>query len=350
MGLELVAVGPRQPELRDYEERTPGEGEVLIRSTLSAEKHGTSLLLYKGIASVSEKAFDGALGLFMPLESGKGWKAHFPMRLGNMTVGIVEEVGSGVKKLKVGDRVYGHLPIRETHVVSEDAVHLAPEGVSDEALVCIDPALVALMAVREGHLRLGDTVAIFGMGAIGLMTVQMARLSGALLVIAIEPFTLRSELAKRYGADVVIDPTKEQDVGFQIRCATEMKGVDIAIEVSGSYAALHQAIRGTRYGGTIVPVSWYHGGATDLNLGEEWHFNRQTMVSGARLESVPYRDYPLWDPQRMEQTVLCLFEQGKLRVDGMLQPKVPITQAAEAYRMIAEHPERCVKLAVVYPG
>ncbi len=109
------------------------------------------------------------------------------MPLGNMTVGIVVEVGNKVKKFRVGDRVYGYLPIRETHTAPEDKVWPAPPELSDEELVCIDPAVVALMAVREGAVRLGERVAIFGLGAIGLMAVQMARLSGAILIIGIGP-------------------------------------------------------------------------------------------------------------------------------------------------------------------
>jgi threonine dehydrogenase-like Zn-dependent dehydrogenase len=186
------------------------------------------------------------------------------------------------------------------------------------------------------------------MGAIGLITLQMAKLCGAAFVVAVEPVPLRAELAARYGADLVLDPAADPDVGLAIRRATDMDGVDIAIETSGSYRALHHALRATRYGGTIVPVAWYHGPAADLNLGEEWHFNRHTLVSGARLESAPYRDHPRWQPARVEKTVLGLFEKGKLTVEGMLHPRVPIRQAAEAYRLIDEHPERCVKLAVEY--
>ncbi|MEI6502298.1 MAG: alcohol dehydrogenase, partial [Armatimonadota bacterium] len=103
-----------------------------------------------------------------------------------------------------------------------------------------------------------------------------------------------------------------------------------------------------RYAGTIVPVAWYHGEAKGLELGEEWHLNRHTMVSGARLESVPYRDYPRWDPERVKQTIVDLFAAGKLPVEGMLQPRVKISDAAEAYRGIDEHPEGCVKLAVEF--
>jgi len=186
------------------------------------------------------------------------------------------------------------------------------------------------------------------MGAIGLMAVSLAKLAGAAQVIAVEPLPLRAELARARGADLVLAPQADPDVGLRIREATGMAGVDVALETSGSHTALHHAIRGTRYGGTIVPVAWYHGGAQALELGDEWHFNRQTLVSGARLESVPYRDHPRWDPARVERTVLGLFARGLLTADGLLNPRVPLRQAAEAYRLIDEHPEQCVKLAVDY--
>lgn len=348
MPLELVAVAPRQPVLREYSDRDPGEGEVRIRSTLSAEKHGTMLLIYRGESPFADKVFDPNHRLFLPKEQPAPTVFDPPMPLGNMTVGVVEAVGPRTEGLSVGDRVYGHLPIRQTHTVPAASVKRAPAQLSDEALVCIDPALVALTAMREGNVRLGEAVAIFGMGAIGLLAVQMAKLSGASLVVAVEPIPLRAELARHYGADIILDPAAEPDVGLAIRRATGMDGVDIAIETSGSYRALHHAIRATRYGGTIVPVAWYHGGATDLNLGEEWHFNRHTLVSGARLESIPFRDHPRWDPARVEKTVLELFEKGRLTVEGMLQPRVNIAEAAEAYRLIDEQPEQCVKLAVEY--
>ncbi|MBI3922621.1 MAG: zinc-binding dehydrogenase, partial [Armatimonadetes bacterium] len=251
MSLELIAVGPRQPAVREYDDRQPGPGEVLVRSTLSAEKHGTTLLMYRGLSSMNDKTFNGEGGYFSDRETPMVWDENSCMSLGNMSVGRVEQVGQDVQSLSVGDRVYGHLPIRETHTVAEGRLRTAPDSLSDEQLVCEDPALVALTGIREGHVRLGDTVAIFGMGAIGLMAVQMAKLSGALRVIAVEPCELRASLAKDYGADVVVNPAQD-DAGLEIRKATDMKGVDLSLEVSGSHDALHHAIRGTRFGGTIV--------------------------------------------------------------------------------------------------
>lgn len=349
MPLELVAAGIRQPELREYEIRPPGPGEVLVRSRLSAEKHGTDLLFYRGQSPFSDSTFDAEHGLFMPLGPEAKAAPGGAWALGNVTVGFVEELGPDVDGPPVGARVYGFMPFREVHTVGASAVSIAPEGVSDEMLVCLDPAAVAFTGIREGRLLLGETVAIFGMGAIGLMAVSLARLAGASLIIAIEPLPLRAELARRRGADQVLEPTADTDAGLEIRRATEMHGVDVSIETSGSHRALHHAVRGTRLGGTIVPVAWYHGQATELRLGEEWHFNRHTLVSGARLESVPYRDAPRWDPERLQATVLGMFAKGLLSADGLLNPRVPLTQAAEAYRLIDEHPEQCVKLAVEYP-
>lgn len=344
MPKEPLAVAPGQLVMREYEEPPLQPDQVRIKSRLSAEKHGTALSIYRGTSPLNVKALDPELGIYLPEKSGA---ISFPMKIGNITVGTVAEVGSGVTKLKVGDRAYGYLPVRETHTVREGRVKLAPSDLSDEELVCIDPAVVALMAVREGRVRLGDKVAIFGLGAIGLMAVQMAKLSGALLVAGIEPLENRRRIAEKYGADVLLDPTK-CDAGLELRKVTGGRGFDTAIEVSGSYRALHQAIRGTSYGGAIVPVSWYQGEAEGLYLGEEWHFNRQVMISGARVESEPYRDYPLWDKHRVYETVIQLFRQRRLTIEGILSPIVKFMDVIEAYHMIDEKPEKTVKLGVKY--
>jgi len=175
----------------------------------------------------------------------------------------------------------------------------------------------------------------------------MAKISGSILVVGIEPVEKRRNLAQKYGADILFDP-KGCDVGFEIRKETGEKGVDVSIETSGSYQALHQAIRGTAFGGTIVPVSWYHGEAKGLNLGEEWHFNRQVMVSGARVESEPYRDHPRWDRGRIYETVIQLLRQNRLNAEGILDPIVKFEDVIDAYRMIEEEPQKTVKLGVKY--
>jgi threonine dehydrogenase-like Zn-dependent dehydrogenase len=334
-------------ELKEYEEPSLQEDQIRIKTTLSTEKHETSKIDWMGMSPWMDKDYNDDFDIFVPKKSKKEKTTFIEWRLGNSSTGIVTEVGDAVDKFKVGDRVYGYLSRRETHVVNQNAVKLSPTGIEDQDLVCIDPAVVALMGVREGNVKLGEKVAIFGLGAIGLMAVQLSKISGASKVIAVEPIAKRRKLAKTFGADIVLDPLK-CDSALEIYKATKGKGVDISLDTSGSYNALHEAIRSTCYGGTVVPVSWYHGGAKNLYLGEEWHFKRQIMVSGSRVESTPYREYPRWDIKRIYITILELFKINKLSSKDLLDPIVPFEKIVDVYPYIYQNLEDSIKIGVIY--
>lgn len=360
MPRELVAVEPERPVLQEYEEKPLDENEVRIKTEFSASKHGTELHLYRGGSPFQDKRFSPAYRMFLPREHTT---SIFPLPLGNMSVGTVTEVGRKVSRFEVGDKVYGHLPIRETHIVGENRIvpeemslgtgsrehqiHMLPEGMSPQEAVCLDPAHFALAAIRDANVRLGEKVAVFGLGAIGLMTIQMARLSGAELVFASDPLPNRRKLAQEYGADEVLDPTS-CDVGFEIKKTTGKKGVDVAIEVSGSYAALQDAIRSVHYSGLVVTASFYQGQASTLRLCEEWHLARITMRSSMPVWGNPNRDYPMWDDRRLEDTVFRLMGNKKLTADGMITPTYPFEKSVEAYKFINEHPDQCIKLGITY--
>src|SRR5918998_6882599 len=189
MPRELIALEPRKPVLREYEEPELRLRQIRIRTEFASPKHGTEMVGYRDEPS-ARMAYDPEWGCMVPNPADEGPR-NFP--LGNMAVGVVTEVGPEVTRCGVGDRVFGHLPIRETHSVDEGAVDPLPEGLEAEALVCLDPAVMAL-AMRDAEVRLGDQVAVFGLGAIGLMAVQLARLAGADKVIAVDPIEMRREV------------------------------------------------------------------------------------------------------------------------------------------------------------
>ncbi len=344
MPLELVAVAPRQPVYREYEDGPVPAGHVRVRSQFSAAKHGTELTMYRGVSPFEDRRLDPELGIFVPKDADRA--SIFPMVLGNMTVGEVIEVGEGVTRWKVGDKVFGWMGFRQTHTVPEERLYPMPEDMTPEQVVCWDPAEFALGAVRDALIRLGETVAIFGMGAIGLLTLQMAKLSGAVWVAAVEPIEQRRELALKFGADAVYDPT-QTDVAVAVRRDLGRNGVDVTIEASGSYHALHEAIRTCHFGGRCVPLAFYHGDGVGLRLGEEWHHNRIDMIS-SRACSDPNRDHPMWDNARIRETAFNLLREGKLSVEGIVQPIVPFDEALEAYKRIDQDPASGIKLAVVY--
>ena len=370
MPRELVAVAPRTPEIREYDDPPLGERQIRIRSEFASPKHGTELHGYRSPGG-SGRSYDPYWGCVVERPETAG-RSHFPMPLGNMAVGTVIAAGPAVSRFRPGDRVFGHFPIRETHTLDEAHADPLPAGLSPEAAVCLDPAVMAL-AMREATIRLGDSVAVFGLGAIGLMALQMARFSGASQVLAIVPIEGRRQVALALGADVALDPTAE-DVALAVRRLAPplelplaqppvasrvlggywdmptqygQRGVDVAVEVSGSIRGLQGAIRSTRYGGTICILSMYGGDASGLRLGDEFHINAQRIVM-ARVESLPLRDCPAWTLERLVRVALDWLVSGRLRADGIITPIVPFEEAADAYRMIDEHPERAIKLGITF--
>lgn len=349
MPQEMRLIGPRELRFRTYEEPPLGPDEVRARAVLSGISHGTELNLYRGTSPFDRKRFDPDLRVFLEGTD----RPSYPMGLGYEWVGRVEETGSGVKNLAVGDLV--HLPRshRETQTfapgqrTSLGAIEPLPTGVVPEQAVVLALAGVALQAVHDAHVKLGDRVAVFGLGAIGLLAIQLVRLDGAAWVDAVDPLPARRALAETLGADRTLDPST-CDVGLAIKSAGLHRGADIAIEVSGHYAALHEAIRSVRMAGTVVAAGYYQGGGTALRLGEEWHHNRVTMVSSMGVWGCPHRDHPSWDRGRVHRAATDLLARGLLRTEGLVTHRIPFPRAPEAYSLIDEHPEQAIKVVLTY--
>jgi len=198
--------------------------------------------------------------------------------------------------------------------------------------------------VRDGHVRIGDAVAVFGLGAIGLMAVGLAKLAGAYPVFAVDPIPLRREAALACGADAVLDPTA-CDAGLEIKRATAKRGADVCIEYSGSHAALQAALRGVVYGGTVVAGAWPGAYPAGLDFGAEAHMNRPRIVF-SRACSEPNPDYPNWDENRIFDVAWRLLASGALVAEPVVQPIVAFDDLVTEYPKIATEPETNIKLGV----
>jgi len=234
----------------------------------------------------------------------------------------------------------------ETHVVSvpNPFCWKVPEGVTWQSAVCLDPAVFALAAVRDGRVRVGDAVAVFGMGAIGLITVQIAKIAGAEPVIAVEPLPNRRAVAEACGADIVLDPSA-CDAGLEIKRLTSGRGVDVAIEFSGSMSALQAALRCVAFGGTVVCGAFPPPYGAGLDFGAEAHRNIPNIVF-SRACSDPNRDHPRWDSHRIYEVCWRLICQGKIRGEQIVTPVVAFADLLREYPKIATNPAENIKLGV----
>jgi len=268
----------------------------------------------------------------MRLHRPDGVLWNYPVPLGNMQFGTTEK----------GERVAWWGAFQDECVVNKSS--LRPMGDVEWVDAAMqDPGEFALGAIRDGGVRIGDNVAIFGLGAIGLATVQLAVAAGAGKVFALDPIAPRRAVAERYGA-IAIDI---DDPGLSLREATNMRGVDIAIDFSGAWRALQTAFRGVAYGGTIAYGAFPAPFPAGLDLGGEAHMNRQKIVF-TRACSDPNPDHPRWDEARIRDAVWSFIERGDLRGGGIVDEPVAFESLIDVYPEIAAHPETHLKLSVKY--
>jgi threonine dehydrogenase-like Zn-dependent dehydrogenase len=150
---------------------------------------------------------------------------------------------------------------------------------------------------------------------------------------------------------VVVPARGELDGGLDVVYLGRLshrKGVDVAIETSGSDRALHDSIRCLRQCGTVVHVAWGPTAAAHLHLDEEFHINRPLIVGSqawAGWEN-PDRSYPRWDHARAYAAAIELFRAGLLSGAGMVEPSVPFADAPAALHAIMASPETTIKVGV----
>jgi threonine dehydrogenase-like Zn-dependent dehydrogenase len=346
MPKRLAMTGPHTAEIRDYDEPPLQPGKVRVKTELASGKHGTTMAAFRGTATKGYR-FHSEMRLFTPDEAAPPWVApgSEPRDTGNAGVGVVVELGEGVTRWKLGDRVFGWLDVRETNVCDANGLYELGDIPPDEAL-CIDPAYVAFHSVRESNVRYGDSVAVVGLGAIGLVAVRMALGAGAEGVFAIDPLPARREWCASHGATAVLDPTA-CDAALEVHRLTGGKGVDVAIEVSGSYAGLHTAIRATRLCGTICSAGFYQGEANGIWLGNEWHHNRLSMVvpHGCGTGHPP-RDFPRWDERRAYDVIVGLLRSRQLTLPDLVWPIVSLVEGPRVFSWIDREPSKVIKFAV----
>jgi threonine dehydrogenase-like Zn-dependent dehydrogenase len=183
--------------------------------------------------------------------------------------------------------------------------------------------------------RIGETVAVFGLGVVGQLVAQLLRRSGA-TVIGIDLLADRRASAARFGAAVVLDPSNA-DPAEEIKRLTGGRGADVCVEASGSARALHAAIRSCAYASRVVALGFYQGEATGLFLGEEFHHNRISLVCsqiGGITPDLQHR----WDRKRLVHTFMQLALEGSIHPTELVTHRVPVAQAPALYRQIDESP------------
>jgi len=320
-------------ELRKERVAAPGPGEVQVRALASAVSRGTELLVYRG-------EVPPGLPLDLPsLVGGYG----FPIKFGYASVGRVETAGPDVTRPAPGDLVFALHPHQSVYTLPAELTVALPAGL-DPALGTFTANLeTAISIAHDSELRMGETAVVLGQGVVGLLVTQLLRRTGASQVLAVDPLPSRRALALRVGAHQALEPGR--DLAERVRERTDGRGADVAVEVSGSTAALQAGVEAVAVEGTVVVASWYGAKPVTLELGGHFHRGRVRLRS-SQVGRVAPELSARWDAARRLATAVELLPTLELAL--LVTSRAPVQAAAEVYRRLDMQPGEDVVALLTY--
>ncbi|MDX3072875.1 zinc-binding alcohol dehydrogenase [Streptomyces sp. NPDC088354] len=340
--------GPRQVEVAPSESAALPPGHLRVRTRYSGISAGTELTAYRGTNPYLTRTWDAEARLFRDGAAGieypvAGW--------GYSEVGEVTEVSPELVDVPgmpaAGDLVWGIWGHRSEGIVPAERMvgHRLPAGLEPLAGAFARVGAIAYNAVLGSDLHVGEDVAVFGQGVIGLLTTRLAQLSGA-RVTAVDALDGRLAKAAEYGASTTLN-ARTDAVAERIRAATDGRGADVAIEISGAYPALHEALRSVVVGGRVVASGFYQGDGVGLRLGDEFHHNRVQLIC-SQIGGVPPQLAGRWTVERLQQTFLRLVAEGQVDVKSLVSHVVPVADAADAYVLLDERPADALQVVLEF--
>jgi 2-desacetyl-2-hydroxyethyl bacteriochlorophyllide A dehydrogenase len=326
--VEFESIG--KTVLKEYDIPQPQAGDVLIENE------------YTVISAGTERANLVQLPNTGTSESG------FPFRPGYCGAGRVCAVGDGVENLKIGDRVVVNWGGHRSHTIKDASQILKIE---DDSIDSLDAAFApiaafAFLGVRKLKIEIGESAMITGQGLLGVFALQIAALSGAIPVMVSDFDATRRELAQKLGATYAFSPA-DKDFVEKVKEVTGGEGPNVVVEVSGSAAALRQALEYIAWEGRISLLGCTRISDVPIDFYKYVHRRGISLIGAhtstrARCESSIGR----WTEQDDYRTFLKLVAAKKMKVQPIISEIVSPEEAPRVYKRLAE--EEKVPLGIVF--
>lgn len=304
-----------------------------MKAIASGISTGTEMVLYHGL---------GPAGQAMTPSTCEGSWA-LPVKYGYQSVGRVIDVGKDCGYAE-GELVFCRYPHQDYYTIDAgdpELVFRIPEFDPPEIGVLGNNADVALTALLDAPVRLGDVVVVVGLGIVGMFCALLARRTAGTLIV-VDPFEYRREIALRLGADVAVHPDDAEEA---VRAASEGRGSDVSIEASGAASGLQLAIDCSGLEATVTVVGWYGNKEVGLVLAPQFYSQRLKLVSS----SVLYAGSGLqarWDLGRKLQAALDLLP--SMHPEEMISHRVPFDKAPEAFELLDERLDQTLAVILTY--
>lgn len=291
---------------------------------------GTELKIFNGL-------FDDA-ALDVNIKDMKDERMAYPLSYGYCLVGHIIKCGDHVPKDYIGKLVFTFSP-HATHVISDlNSVQIVPDDIAPEDAIFMPSVETALSLVHDAHTRVGENIAVYGQGLIGLLVTSILRqqnqrsISGEFgKITTFDNIPARLAAASQMGASEALLPGGSNGP------------FDVSIEVSGNARALQSAIDNTSNGGRIIVGSWYGNKDVNLKLGIDFHRSHKTIRT-SQVSDIPADLLGLWDKKRRFDLTWKLVRQ--IRPSQLLTKTTTLDRATTAYESLDKGTD--IAVAFVY--
>ena len=344
-GQRLVLTPTGQIEIEEFEVPAPASNQLLVRTRLTQVSAGSEMngIRARRNASPAEQA------------------AFKPQGLGYTAIGVVEAVGSEIDQVAVGDRVLcsgnhathwlvtPELKAGEVAIPQQYSVQKLPDDLTDIEIAFCVLGDIALHGVRRAQIQIGESVAVHGLGVVGLMALQLCRLVGAHPLIGVDMVEERLELARKLGASHLVN-AGSQDVVEEIQTCTQLPwrwrgalpsmpqgcGAEVQLHCTSFIGNYPTMIKAAADRGRIILV-----GATSGSIPIESNelFRREIVMTGSyqtgMSDTHPY--WP-WTRTRNQHVILDLIRRRELQIEPLVSHVAPYTEAPALFdRMMSGH-------------
>jgi len=312
-----------------------GADEVLVQTLVSAVSPGTEMLIYRG--QFPKEMADSADSISCNL--------NYPLAYGYACVGKIIATGKQVNRELENKLVFAFQPHTSRFVARPDSLFLVPDFLSPETAAFLPNMETAVSLVQDIAPILGERGLVLGQGIVGLLAASLLAEFPLAALVTADKFPHRREESLKAGASVALDPS---DADFRLQAGAALGGekADFALEISGSPAALDEAIALTRFSGRVIVGSWYGDKRASLNLGGDFHRSR-IQILPSQVSAIRPELSGRWD--KLRRFGVAWQALARIRPEKWVTQRVDIHQAPEIYQLLDQSPQEAIQVLFEYP-
>jgi 2-desacetyl-2-hydroxyethyl bacteriochlorophyllide A dehydrogenase len=308
-------------------------GDMLVETQFSAISPGTELLIYRGHAPTELSVDENIAAL--------GGSLEYPLQYGYAAVGTVIEVGDDLPTKWIDRTVFSFQPHQNYFITKPEHVIPLPEGISLQSAVFLPNMETAVNFLMDGHPIIGERVAVFGQGIVGLLTTALLSKFPLKDLMTLDLYPNRRAASLDAGAIQSFDPRNATALS-QVRGEI---GADLVYELSGSPKSLDQAISVTGFAGRVVVGSWYGRKRVSLDLGGHFHRSRIQIISSQVSSLAPFIR-GRWNKSRRFDLAWEMIHQ--MHPERWITHLLPFEQAPQGYHLLDQNPYEVIQVLLDY--